>query len=270
MLTTATMLLISSIGFGLIIGSFLNALSFRFHTGTSVMHGRSRCMRCGHTLSVVDLVPVLSYVALRGRCRHCGVRISIQYPLVEILAGALSLGVYLTTPEPLAYAFWFFIWMLILFIVVYDIRHTVIPWSCSLLLMALSLAYVLVVHGAALDQLFAGPALAGPLLFVSLVSQGMWMGWGDGVFELSLGWLLGVTAGLSALMIAIWSGALIGVLLIVVGRMLARFTPTRTSRKSVWGFTMRSELPFAPFLALGAASCYFFHVDLFTQIAILW
>ncbi len=256
------MLLISSIGLGLIAGSFLNALSFRFHTGTSIMHGRSRCMRCGHTLSVLDLVPVLSYLALRGRCRYCGAHISIQYPLVEMAAGVLSLGVYLTTPTPLAYAYWFFVWMLILFIIVYDVRHTVIPWSCSLLLIALSLVYVFVFQSGTLGSLFAGPALAAPLLFVSLVSQGTWMGWGDGVFELSLGWLLGLTLGLSALMIAIWSGALVGVLLVI--------TPTFISRKSKWGFTMKSELPFAPFLALGAATCYFFHVDLFSQIAFLW
>ncbi|MBY0473089.1 prepilin peptidase [Patescibacteria group bacterium] len=239
----------------------MNALSFRFHTGTSVMHGRSRCMRCGHTLSVFDLVPVISYLALRGRCRYCGVHISIQYPLVEIVAAALSLGVYLTTPAPLAYAYWFFVWLLILFIVVYDIRHTVIPWSCSLLLMALALMYVFVFHESLVESLFAGPALAAPLLFVSLISQGMWMGWGDGVFELSLGWLLGLTAGLSALMIAIWSGAFVGVLLVLTHTM----GPTRRQA----GFTMRSELPFAPFLALGAAICYFFHVDLFTQITTL-
>jgi len=259
-----------SIGLGLIAGSFLNALSFRFHTGTSIMHGRSRCMRCGHTLSTFDLVPVLSYLFLRGRCRYCGVGISAQYPVVEAVAGALSLGVYLINPTPLAYAFWFFVWMLILFIVVYDIRHTVIPWSCSLLLIALSLAYVFATGGLASDQLFAGPILAAPLLLVSLISQGMWMGWGDGIFELSFGWLLGLLPGLSALMIAIWSGALIGVLLIVVERIIARLTPRHASRKSKWGFTMRSELPFAPFLALGAAVCYFFNVDLFSQLAILW
>ena len=182
--------ILGSVGLGLIAGSFLNALSFRFHTGVSIVRGRSRCMRCGHGLSVFELVPVLSYLALRGRCRYCGVGISIQYPLVEILAGVLSLGVYITTPAPLAYAFWFFVWMLILFIVVYDIRHTVIPWSCSLLLMALSLAYMFVFPGA-LDNLFAGPMLAAPLLFVSLVSQGTWMGWGMGCLNShSVGWLV--------------------------------------------------------------------------------
>jgi prepilin signal peptidase PulO-like enzyme (type II secretory pathway) len=255
-------LIVSAAGLGLIAGSFLNALSFRFHTGVSIMRGRSRCMRCGHVLSALDLVPVLSYLALRGRCRYCGVHISVQYPIVEAAASALSVGVYLTTPEPLAYAYWFFVWMLILFIVVYDIRHTVIPWSCSLLLIALALVYVYATHAVLPNLIFAGPLLAAPLLLVSLISQGRWMGWGDGVFELSLGWLLGLFQGFSALMIGIWSGALVGVLLVL--------TPRIASRKSKWGFTMRSELPFAPFLALGVAICYFFHVDLFSQLTILW
>lgn len=260
---------IGSVCLGLIVGSFLNALSFRFHTGTSIAHGRSRCMRCGHMLSALDLVPVLSYIALRGRCRYCSTRISVQYPLVEIAAGVLALGVYLTTPAPLAYAYWFFVWMLILFVVVYDVRHTVIPWSCSLLLIGLALAYVCAT-GATVERLLAGPALAAPLLLISLISQGLWMGWGDGVFELSLGWLLGLLPGLSALMLGIWSGAFVGILLVTIEHIAVRFTPTTASRKSARGFTMRSELPFAPFLALGAALCYFFHVDLFSQIAALW
>lgn len=227
-------------------------------------------MRCGHALGALDLVPVVSYLALRGRCRYCGARISVQYPVVEILGGALSLGVYLTTPTPLAFAYWFVVWMLILFIVVYDIRHTVIPWSCSLLLIVLALVYLFATSAATPDRLLAGVALAAPLLFISLVSRGTWMGWGDGVFELSLGWLLGLLPGLSALMVGIWSGAFVGVALIAADHAAAGFTPMGASRKSKRGFTMRSELPFAPFLALGAAVCYFFHVDLFSQIAILW
>src|SRR3989344_1506226 len=89
--------------FGAILGSFVNALSFRYNTGRSVVRGRSRCMHCGHTLDAVDLVPILSYLFLHGRCRHCGTRISVQYPLVEVVAAALSVGVYMLYPAPLSY-----------------------------------------------------------------------------------------------------------------------------------------------------------------------
>ncbi|HVY72674.1 MAG TPA: prepilin peptidase [Candidatus Paceibacterota bacterium] len=247
--------------FGVIIGSFLNALSFRFNTGKSIVHGRSACMRCGHTLTALDLIPVFSYAMLRGRCRYCHTHISSQYPLVEVLGGALSLGVYLNTYTPLMFALWFFVWTLILFICIYDLKHTVIPMSCSLLLMVLSLC-VVVFSGPTVIAFLAGPALAAPLLLISLLSEGTWMGWGDGLFELSLGWLLGIVSGIGALMLAVWSGALIGLGLIV----FAQYVKPKGSR----GFTMKSELPFAPFLALGAAAVYFLHVDLFSTLHVIW
>ena len=83
---------------GAIIGSFLNALSFRFNTGRG-MSGRSRCMHCGHTLSPFDLVPILSYLFLRGRCRYCDARLSLQYPLVEAVAATLAVLIYMAHPD---------------------------------------------------------------------------------------------------------------------------------------------------------------------------
>jgi prepilin signal peptidase PulO-like enzyme (type II secretory pathway) len=248
--------------FGLIIGSFLNALSFRFNTGTSIMHGRSKCMHCGHVLSALDLIPLFSYLLLSGRCRYCGTRISLQYPLVEAVAAALSLGVFLVTTTLLAFAFWFVVWMVMLFIVIYDVRHTILPWSCSLLLLFLSIVSLFIFGMPTVWMLLAGPALALPLLLLSLFSRGRWMGWGDGFFELSLGWLLGLLPGLTALALAIWGGAIVGVLLVLYSQL--------EKVKHKGGFTMKSELPFAPFLALGAALVYFLHVDLFSSIAILW
>jgi prepilin signal peptidase PulO-like enzyme (type II secretory pathway) len=79
---------------------------------------------------------------------------------------------------------------------------------------------------------------------------------------MSLGWLLGIVSGLGALMLAVWSGALVGIGLIVFAQYLK---PKRRG-----GFTMKSELPFAPFLALGAAAVYFLHVDLFSTLNIIW
>src|SRR5680860_1900327 len=69
---------------GLIVGSFLNVVILRHNTGAS-LGGRSGCFSCGHNLTWYELVPVVSFLALRGRCNHCGCKISRQYPLVEIL-----------------------------------------------------------------------------------------------------------------------------------------------------------------------------------------
>ena len=235
-------------GLGLILGSFLNALLFRFNTGSSVLHGRSACMRCGHTLSALDLIPVLSYVFLRGRCRYCHTKISLQYPAVEAAAAVMAVAVYLNNPEPLWFVYWFAVWLTLLFVLVYDIRHKIIPWSASLTLMALA-----AIH-AYMFGTWWGIALGIPLLLLSLVSSGRWMGWGDGFLQLSIGGLLGLTAGLTGVMIAFWSGAIVGIALMAVQR----------------GVTMKTEVPFAPFLILGAAVAYFLHVDLFSSLPLLF
>jgi len=234
---------------GLIAGSFLNALLFRYNTGKSVLLGRSACMRCATELSAIDLVPVLSFVFLRGKCRHCSTRISWQYPAVELSAAALSVLVFLEHSAPLWFAYWFLVWMVLLFVVVYDLRHKIIPWSASLVLLALVIPYAL------LAGTWWGIVLGVPLLLVSFASGGRWMGWGDGMLELSLGGMLGLTAGFTALLIAFWSGAFVGILLLLLSK----------NR-----YTMKSEVPFAPFLIAGAAVAYFFHVDLFSYLPILF
>jgi leader peptidase (prepilin peptidase)/N-methyltransferase len=241
-------MLVAAAAIGLILGSFLNALLFRYNTGRSVMHGRSACMRCGHTLCALDLVPVLSFVFLRGRCRYCGAKISWQYPLVELVAAVLAVATFVLNPEPLWFAYWFAVWMALLFITVYDLRHKIIPWSASLTLLGLALIYAL------FFGTWLGAVWALPLFLLSAVSKGTWMGWGDGLLELSLGLLLGFTAGLTALFAAFWAGAFVGIALIALRR----------------GVTIKSEVPFAPFLIAGAALAYFLHADLFTTLPLLW
>lgn len=249
---------------GVILGSFLNALLFRFNTGRG-MGGRSRCMRCNHTLSALDLVPIFSYLYLGGRCRYCATKISMQYPLVEAAAGVLSLKIFFVAyPDVLLYALLLLIWLTILFIVVYDARHMIIPWSSSILLFCLTLAHLVFVHPTSLWNIFAGPLLALPFLLLSLVSQGRWMGWGDSGLEISLGMLLGLTPGITGLLLGVWSGAIVGIALILI----ARLTPRLHSHAKGEGFTIQSEIPFAPFLALGAALVFFFHVDFFSTLSL--
>ena len=245
------MLFFAAAALGLILGSFLNALSFRWGTGRSVMRGRSRCMHCGHALGAQDLVPVFSFLFLRGRCRHCGARMSLQYPAVEAGGLLVSVAVYIAHPEPLAFFFWLLVWMILLFIVVYDLRHMIIPTSPLALLAALALMQALLF--SSYWTIVAGVMLAFPLFFISLMSDGRWMGWSDGALELALGWMLGFTAGLTALLSAFCAGALVGIGMLIASKR----------------FTMKSELPLAPFLILGAALAHFAHVDLFQTLFLI-
>lgn len=247
------LLLYAAGALGLILGSFLNALLYRYKTGRSIAHGRSKCMHCGHTLGALDLIPVLSYMLLAGKCRYCRSRISWQYPLVELIAAVLSVALYIQDPHPLRFALHLVLFLTLLFVVVYDIRHKIIPWGALGLLAVLTLCNVYL-QGPTGYALLAGPALAAPLLLLSLVSKGRWMGWGDGLLEMSLGWLLGLTAGLTALIGAFWAGAIVGIIAIGLSKR----------------YTMSSEVPFAPFLILGAASAYFLHVDFFQALPALF
>jgi len=150
--------------------------------------------------------------------------------------------------------------MILLFITVYDLRHTIIPPICSIALIVLALGHFFI-SGTSFLGMLAGPILAAPLLLLSLFSKGRWMGWGDGVLELSLGWFLGLWSGLTALVFGFWIGAIVGLYLLFA---------SRTWKGSHSRFTMKSEIPLAPFLILGFAVVYFFHVDIFSSLPSLF
>ncbi|KKW35638.1 hypothetical protein A2852_01975 [Candidatus Adlerbacteria bacterium RIFCSPHIGHO2_01_FULL_54_23] len=235
--------------FGAALGSYLNVVLFRFGTGKSSLRGRSQCQHCKTALRAGDLVPVFSYVFLRGKCRYCRSHISFQYPVVEIAAAVLALLIYLQHPGFLVFSFWLLVWMILLFIAAYDTRYKIISASAFLPLGALALGFA-----AMQGTFFSGIMLSAPLFVASLLSRGRAMGFGDGFLELSLGWLLGLSAGLTALMLAFWTGGVVGIALLL-------------SQKR---YTMKSEVPLAPFLILGAAAVHFFHVDFFPSLPSLF
>src|SRR3989344_2764332 len=120
-------------GLGLAVGSFLNVVVLWYHTGRTVL-GRSSCAACAHKLSWFDLVPLASFVLLRGKCRYCRARISFQYPLVELLTAFLFflaarqfLAGTLTYASLLHFVTLLLALPFLVAIVVYDIRHKIIP-----------------------------------------------------------------------------------------------------------------------------------------------
>lgn len=251
--------------FGTIFGSFANVVILRYRT-RSIM-GRSACT-CGHTLSWWELVPVISFLALRGRCASCRKRISIQYPLVEILMGIAFFGIgFLTTPlylKLIACAILFFL----VCILVYDLQHLLMPnmWVYSFVVLSLVYA-VLSLHAvtsaAVANTLLAGPLVAAPLFFLWFVSRGAWMGFGDVKFALGMGFLLGIEYGLYALMLAFFIGAFIGVFVLLPLPRIVTFVHsigiTRLSGESP-RYTMKSEVPFGPFLIVGLCIVWFLYM----------
>ncbi len=244
---------------GLIVGSFLNVVICRHGTGRSI-GGRSGCLSCGKTLQPLELVPLFSWLLLRGRCRRCDAKVSAQYPLVE-LGGALAFSLaYLAHPflsvsahqvaEAAAFAFAAAALSSLVAIVAYDLRHKIIPDTFSAFLavaalgriLALGLAYGVPASGWAM-ALVAGPGMALPLYLLWAVSRGRWMGLGDPKLALGLGWLVGLSGAAVALFLSFVIGALLGGGAVLWNRL----------RRRRGGLGLTSEIPFAPYLALGAA-----------------
>lgn len=135
---------------GAVIGSFLNVVIYRLPQRQSLVLPPSHCFSCGEQLGLIDLIPVLSYLLLRGRCRHCGHRFSPRYALVEATTAGLALAaVYLNGPTPVAAGLFLACCALLVAIFV-DIDHMIIPDQVPLLLVGLGLvfdAYRLITQG---------------------------------------------------------------------------------------------------------------------------
>jgi prepilin signal peptidase PulO-like enzyme (type II secretory pathway) len=251
--------------FGLIIGSFLNVVIFRLNTSKS-FGGRSGCMSCQNKLTWYELIPVLSFLGLKGRCRNCKTKISLQYPLVEFIMGLIFALLFLKLQDifflntlifSFNYAYYAVVFSLLIVIAVYDIRHKIIPDILSFVFGILAFAGLFFLqangflgfspHMPTILGFFAGPIIAFPFAFFWLVSAGRWMGLGDAKLALGLGWLLGFPFAFSGLVFAFWIGAVVGIALVLF------------SKK----YGIKSEIPFAPYLVLGVILVFLFRLSLF-------
>jgi leader peptidase (prepilin peptidase) / N-methyltransferase len=244
--------------FGLLVGSFLNVVLFRFGTGEGVVSGRSRCNACKELIVWYDNVPLLSYVFLWGRCRKCGAKISLQYPAVELATALLFAlaGMRFFVPGSVEGAletiFALGLIGTLVVIFVYDLRHMEIPVSAlafGVLWTVFSLFflwYFALPREVFFDSRFFSGLVGGAVafaLFYSLVffSKETWMGEGDAWLALVLGLVVGWELLLPALTIAFGSGAIVGVALIVMKRK-----------------QMQSRIPFGPFLVASVLFMLFF------------
>lgn len=238
---------------GAICASFATVVAERLNTGESWLQGRSRCNACGRALSARDLVPVLSFVMYRGRCRTCTSAIPRTYAILEIALGSAFVLLYMrigATPE----LFLFFALLFVLaIIVVYDLRHTIVPFRLSLFLVLIG-ALIAVLSAKSSEELSATflVAAAISLLFylMHLLSRGRWMGLGDTPVALALS-LSVDTHAFTGLLFSFWSGAVFGIALLVL---------------EASGRTINREVPFVPFLAFGYILAFVTQWNLFTLI----
>jgi prepilin signal peptidase PulO-like enzyme (type II secretory pathway) len=219
-------------------------------------------MSCEHGLRWYELIPLFSFIGLKGRCKNCKIKISWQYPLVEFVSGVIFAvlfwkfqGVlYISLKDFISlYTYYALIFSILLIIVVYDLKHKIIPDILSFMfgLLAFIGLFVFVqnelhFHVPSLLDLLSGIFIALPFFAFWFFSSGAWMGMGDVKLAIGLGWLLGLSLALSAITLAFWAGSLVGLYLIF--------------RK---GYGMKTEIPFAPYLVLGTFLAFIFNLNLF-------
>jgi prepilin signal peptidase PulO-like enzyme (type II secretory pathway) len=269
------MIIIALLVVGLCLGSFVNALTWRIHeqdTETtkkqpdrqylnrlSVTKGRSICPHCKHVLTTKDLVPVLSWLSLKRRCRYCRKPISWQYPLVELATAILFIASYVwwpvnfSTAQTLIFILWIALLTGLLALLIYDVRWKLLPnrliYPLSLVALAQAVIVVTIAHRpliAALNAVLAVIVGGGIFYVLFQVSKGKWIGGGD----VKLGWLLGLVVGTPARsLLFIFLGALGGSLV-----SLPLLANGRLKRNSV--------IPFGPFLIVGAIIAQLFGADI--------
>ncbi len=228
---------IASFGFlgGAVTGSFLSVVAHRVPRGESIVGPRSRCASCGAQIAAYDNVPIVSWLLLRGRCRHCGERISIRYPLIEIATGLLfALTVLVLHDEPAQLALGLVFVATLSAITLTDLELRLIP---NKILLASALAGVALAAGldpSSLPERAIAMAAAGGLLFAVALAYPRGMGMGDVKLAAVMGLYLGRSVA-PALLIGFAAGSVFGLALIARHGAAAR----------------KQAVPFGPFLALG-------------------
>lgn len=236
---------------GLFIGSFLGVLADRLPRRESVVQGRSHCGSCQHTLAPHDLIPVISYFYLRGKCRYCRASIGWEYPAVECMTGILFLITYLYHGELLftnriadVLTFLYYLTIISVSVVVFvtDLKYGVILNKVTAFGVVVTAFYLTIfLSGVYWEHLLAGVGASLFFFFLFAITKGRGMGFGDVKFVFLMGFFLGFPGIVVGLYIAFLTGALIASILIL------------WHKKKLQG----GVIPFGPFLITGTIATFF-------------
>ena len=223
---------------GLLIGSFIAALTYRVPRLVPWALGRSFCPRCKKKLSWFDNIPLFSYLLLSGKCRDCKKRISLRYPVIELVSGLSFVGLgwvwgnYLHS-SPIELLFMVFLFIVTLSILVIDIEHRIIPDNMVFVAIASVFLYLVILDRPIYINLLSGFISAFFLLILHLITKGKGMGLGDVKFAILGGLVLGWPNTPIWMFLSFIIGAFVGIVLILF-------------KKASFG----KKIPFGPYLVV--------------------
>lgn len=233
--------------FGLLIGSFLNVCIYRIPRGRSIAYPQSHCPKCLNSIKWYDLIPVISYAFLGGKCRYCREKISLKYPLIELLTGGIFLVIYIKFGITFDLVRYLIMASFLIVIAVIDFETTdvfsITTYSGIVSAILLCIIGSLLDDSSLVDGLLGGGIGAGIIALIVFLAKGM----GEGDIEIAA--LCGIFLGWKGMIITLMSsfiiGAIVGILLIVL---------------KIKG--KKDAIPFGPYLAIGALISLLFKSDI--------
>jgi leader peptidase (prepilin peptidase)/N-methyltransferase len=225
---------------GLIVGSFSNVCIYRVPRNESVIYPASHCPKCRAKIKPLDNIPLLSYILLKGRCRNCESKISIQYPVVEFLSGLIYLIIYLIYGLSIQSLVYIILSSALIIMAFIDLQEQIIPDIISLPGIVVGLILSFIVPYMSFINSALGALVGGGIILIiawvgSIVFKKEAMGGGDVKLTAMIGAFLGWRYTIISLFLGFFIGALIGIILIM----------TKIKKRE-------DAIPFGPFIALGS------------------
>lgn len=252
------MLSILAFFLGASVGSFVQVVAGRLHVAP-IINGRSKCLSCGEALRPIDLVPVLSYILLRGKCRYCKSVYGSTALIIEVLFGIVFLLLYhviiMGQPTLLMSVLWLIYYTCLFGVLgvmaLYDKAHSYIPLSFLVPYLGLTLGmFVIRVSGdISLTTLLAPFFVALPFLLIWIITKGRGLGFGDVIMFFGVGAFFGSLQGFAVLILSVWMGAIVG--------LYVKYIRNKKSYSHI-------AIPFVPFIVIGFLIVLFTGIDVFS------
>ena len=225
---------------GLIVGSFNNVCIYRIPRNESIIYPASRCPKCRSSIKPIDNIPLLSYILLKGKCRNCGSKISIQYPVVEFLTGIIYIFIFLIYGLTLQSLIYIILSSALIIIAFIDLNRQIVPDMISLPGIAIGLILSFFVPYISFINSVLGVVVGGGIIFIiglagSVIFKKEAMGGGDVKLAAMIGAFLGWKYTIISLFLGFFLGALVGIFLIL----------SKIKSKE-------DMVPFGPFIASGS------------------